>query len=133
MKKGRLAQWEILDRVRQRTRGCGPRFIQLNQRRFNLGRIQRGSGFLFDPTRAFHHAKDAAKLEEILLSIFRELTGLDLTDFFARLRKKTTFGAGQTLDSFARNFLKQRVDFERDKFRRCHALHAVDCFAPAAQ
>src|SRR2546430_2763304 len=44
-------------------------FIQLNQRRFNLRWIERGSGFLFDPTRAFHHAKDAAKPDEILLSI----------------------------------------------------------------
>src|ERR1700737_3440888 len=70
VKKGRLSQWKILDRLGQRTRSWRPRFIQLNQRRFNLCRIQRGSGFLFDPARAFHHAKDAAKPDEILLSIF---------------------------------------------------------------
>jgi hypothetical protein len=70
MKKGRFAQWKILDHVGQRDRRLRPRFSQLNQRGFNLRRIERGSGFLFDPARAFHHAKDAVKLDEILLSIF---------------------------------------------------------------
>jgi hypothetical protein len=67
----------------------------LNQSGFNLGRLQRNGGFLFDPARAFHHAKDAAKLDEILLSIFTgSRRGVDLTDLFARLRKKATFSLG---------------------------------------
>ncbi len=69
MKHRRLAQWKIFYRLGQRSRGVGPRFVQLNQGRFNLGRMQRIGGFLFDPARSPHGSEDAAKLDEILLSI----------------------------------------------------------------
>jgi hypothetical protein len=79
----------------------------LNQGRFNLGRMQRIGGFLFDPARSPHESEDAAKQDEILLSIVTaRRRGLNLADLFASLKKKATFGPGQALHSVARNFFQ---------------------------
>ncbi len=107
MKHRRLAQWKIFYRLGQRSRGVRPRFVQLNQGRFNLGRMQRIGGFLFDPARSPHESEDAAKQDEILLSIVTaRRRGLNLADLFASLKKKATFGPGQALHSVARNFFQ---------------------------
>jgi hypothetical protein len=67
----------------------------LNQSGFDLRRLQRTGRFRFDPVRGLHEPKDAAKLDEILLSIFAaSRRGLNLADLFARLGKKTTFSSG---------------------------------------
>src|SRR5207248_10095079 len=60
VKKRGFAEWEVLDRIRQRRGTFRPGFVQLDENCFNLGRMQRTGGFLFDPVRASHNAKDAA-------------------------------------------------------------------------
>src|SRR6266567_9488277 len=107
MKHRRLAQWKIFYRLGQRSRGVRPRFVQLNQGRFNLGRMQRIGGFLFDPARGPHESEDAAKQDEILLSIrYRQEMRIKSSRSFREPEKEGDVQPGSDLHSVARNFFQ---------------------------